>query len=647
MIDFVEIQNFKSFKHWDKLHFAELDPGLYFVTGENLVEPEMGANGAGKSALFEAICWCLYGKTSTNLRAGNIVSWGEKYCSVMVGFDSFGVTRGQNPNYLKIDGDPVTQDFLEAKLGYLGFESFLYSTFISQFSSKFFDLSPAEKMGVFSDVMAESLYPWANRSDRAKEQATALFEQITNEEKVINRLKGKREAHVASDYKEQIEKFEDMRKIDLELAKTDLEIALDNYKSTKESLKETKKELEKLNLQLAKVVHIDFAEENKFITDTYGALTAETKKNIDETRLMYDRDSRGMFSTEATIKQFGDYLVKINGISQEPICPTCLQKVNPAILDKEKSDVHKKLVSLETELMEMKRSVIIHKEMLQTLNDKQNTLVKEKEEKLAELNVRAKNEQKVVGEITVKLRVMETTKKETEKRIQDWTDKIKSVTNEIEEIKSRKNHYLELEKQRLDSIAEIDTEMSNRQSVVDMYRREHDACTYWVKGFKDIRLLVMYDALKEFEVSINNNLSKFGMADWNVKLDIDKENKSGTFTKGFSVLVESPDHTGHVPFEVWSGGEGQRIRLAGTLGLMDLIQSKRQVDFGVEIFDEPTAWLSEKGIEDLLEILYYRAKENQSRIFVIDHKNLGNFGGFHNTLKVTKDKKGSRVDIFA
>jgi DNA repair exonuclease SbcCD ATPase subunit len=297
--------------------------------------------------------------------------------------------------------------------------------------------------------------------------------------------------------------------------------------------------------------------------------------------------------------------------------------------------------------MEIKRSVIIHKEMLQTLNDKQNTLVKEKEEKLAELNVRAKNEQKVVGEITVKLRVMETTKKETEKRIQDWTDKIKSVTNEIEEIKSRKNHYLELEKQRLDSIAEIDTEMSNRQSVVDMYRREHDACTYWVKGFKDIRLLVMYDALKEFEVSINNNLSKFGMADWNVKLDIDKENKSGTFTKGFSVLVESPDHTGHVPFEVWSGGEGQRIRLAGTLGLMDLIQSKRQVDFGVEIFDEPTAWLSEKGIEDLLEILYYRAKENQSRIFVIDHKNLGNFGGFHNTLKVTKDKKGSRVDIFA
>jgi hypothetical protein len=53
--------------------------------------------------------------------------------------------------------------------------------------------------------------------------------------------------------------------------------------------------------------------------------------------------------------------------------------------------------------------------------------------------------------------------------------------------------------------------------------------------------------------------------------------------------------------------------------------------------------LSDKGIDDLLQNLYYRAKEKETKVFLIDHKNLGNFGGFHGTVKIVKDEKGSHI----
>ena len=39
-----------------------------------------GTNGSGKSTIFEAIVWALYGKTLRNMSAGDVVKDGESAC---------------------------------------------------------------------------------------------------------------------------------------------------------------------------------------------------------------------------------------------------------------------------------------------------------------------------------------------------------------------------------------------------------------------------------------------------------------------------------------------------------------------------------------------------------------------------------------
>jgi len=604
----IELEGFKSFAEYTEFSF-ELDDGLYFVTGENQSEPELGANGAGKSALFEAICWCLYGKTSTNLKAGNVVNWENKGCRVRLDFDDgHNIFRQQAPNLLQISQQNVSQEELEKHLGYLGFESFLYSTFISQFSSKFFDLSPADKLFVFSDIMAETLHPWEIRSNQAKTKAVQLEVTIKGMENTISNLQGKVEQLLETSYSKQIKEFEDNKKKAISNYKEDIKDLSNKKVTMKESLHDLMKNKAKVQVAQKQFKPVTSTREFNDIKTQYN----NSYESEMAARSNYKHTEREMKEMEGTAKQVS-------------ICPTCKQPVDKKLLLKKIDECKKVMAVSERDSYFFKDKKEKHAEKLRELEDK------------------ISQENKANAELLTQLRVLQTTIDSLTARMSELDIETSNKNSNLKVLEESKNNFKELEEERQDNIKKFKSALKDNEDLLNVAHKEFDAYNYWVKGFKEIRLLLMLDALKEFEVSINNNLSKFGLSDWSVQLDIDRETKSGTVRKGFVVLVESPNHNGFVPFEVWSGGEGQRLRLAGTVGLMDLIQSKRQVDFGLEIFDEPTAWLSDKGIDDLCQTLYYRAKENEKKIFLIDHKNLGSYGMFTGTINIVKDENGSHI----
>ena len=151
------------------------------------------------------------------------------------------------------------------------------------------------------------------------------------------------------------------------------------------------------------------------------------------------------------------------------------------------------------------------------------------------------------------------------------------------------------------------------------------------------------EALDELEVEVNNNLQNLGMNNWKVKLSIDSETKAGNLKRGFSMYVKSPVNEELVPFDCWSGGEGQRIRIATTLGLSDFIESRRGTNWNILVLDEPTQFLSEQGISDLLKMLRDKAKDKDISIFLIDHRDLNTYGLFSGKLEVVKTDKGSVI----
>lgn len=58
-----------------------LQPGITLVTGESR---DFESNGAGKTSLFEAIFWCLFGRTTKGLSGDDIIQYGQHECEVAV-----------------------------------------------------------------------------------------------------------------------------------------------------------------------------------------------------------------------------------------------------------------------------------------------------------------------------------------------------------------------------------------------------------------------------------------------------------------------------------------------------------------------------------------------------------------------------------
>lgn len=80
--DSITIENFMSFA-MQELSFY--DSGKVLVLGR-IDESYVVSNGAGKSALFEALVWALYGKTVRNSPVSTVIRSGAKKCSVVLRF---------------------------------------------------------------------------------------------------------------------------------------------------------------------------------------------------------------------------------------------------------------------------------------------------------------------------------------------------------------------------------------------------------------------------------------------------------------------------------------------------------------------------------------------------------------------------------
>lgn len=510
----VELEDFRSFRGKHSFAFPT-EPGLYAVTGKNLDNPQLGANGIGKTSLFEAIRWCNYGSTSRGLKAGDIVSWGAKSCSVtvhqLIGNEDLTVTRTQSPNSLRLNGEPVDQQTLEKHLR-LGPEAFTYAVMIPQFGEFFFDKSPSDKLALFSQIM--ELDYWLGRSDEASKLAKEVFEAKASVEREIARFSG------------QLETIDS----DVEALKIKNKTFAD---AEAQRIKKLKEHIAKLTAEIEGI-----KEAESFAT-----------KALSNLKVKLERTERGAKK-----------------------CPTCGQPVKNKDLD----DLLTNQSDFERQLRKLERDrVALYSEIKGT------------------------------------------------------------------DLSAQKNPYADEITQKLVAKVKATAKITTLEADVAMLNEDHVALSFWVGGFKRVRLFIVEQALQQLELEINNCLGSLGLLDWHIKLDVERENKSGGITKGFTVMVYPPDAKAPVKLEAYSGGETQRLRLAGNLGLANLIMERAGLRSTVEVLDEPSQHLSDEGLLDLADTLAERALVTGKRIFIIEH-NLLDYA-FAGTITVVKGPDGSRL----
>ena len=174
-INRLTLHNFGCFEqlNWDCLH----SNGLYLITGRNEHNLALGANGIGKSTLFKALCWVLYGKTDTNVKAKRLLNIRAKDgYEVEVIFDAGTIYRSWNPNSLKLNNIEVSQNEIDKFIG-LSFEQFIQTVYFGQKQvNAFIDLSASEKLTFFSTIF--DLDKWTLYADFAKGEINKLAPKL-------------------------------------------------------------------------------------------------------------------------------------------------------------------------------------------------------------------------------------------------------------------------------------------------------------------------------------------------------------------------------------------------------------------------------------------------------------------------------------
>lgn len=172
---------------------------------------------------------------------------------------------------------------------------------------------------------------------------------------------------------------------------------------------------------------------------------------------------------------------------------------------------------------------------------------------------------------------------------------------------------------------------------------EHDGADYWAKAFREIRLSIIESVLGELQMSCAKHVEALGLSGWEIRFATERETASGTISTRFIALIYPPHVTDPIPWESYSGGESQRLQLAATFALGEVLLARAGMEPNVEVLDEPTQHLSQEGIDSLLECLADRAQDLKRAIYLIDHRSLDR-GSFKGVIKISDTSPRIVVD---
>lgn len=610
------LQGYGSFKRDTVFRFPH-GPGLHLLTGRNEVEPRLGSNGAGKSTLWGGLCWVLFGKNPRGLKAGDVSNWDDDHLTsgvVELERDKrfFAIHRTWNPNSLAVtigdrgeDPKPATQQQVDELLGF-DYGTFLHVALIGQFGSVFFDLSPTAKLDVFNQVL--KLWVWVEASKVARERASNRKGQLEEIERSLSEVRGSRRA-VKDSLATLVEESE--------------RFGADRDRKLKALRDEYAKIQKDLQPVLAKLTAADGkAGSDRAALEAIERKLSKRAKRENELREQLAKCEADLNHAEAEIEKITGRITEVRSLKGS--CPTCGQRVH-----KHHAESVLKTLRLSRKFEASFRDKIedkhasLHNE-LHTLRGQIKTLLGERDEVTRDGEKRRNKVSSLKADAS-KLRSVLDRTSESIKALEAGGDPhAKALASARASLRTMKEKIVKLKRDRETLIVSLDQQ------------------EFWVKEFKHVRLWVMETALAELEIEVNNSLIELGLEGWSVTFDVERETTGGTVTRGFVVNIESPTSGKPVRWEAWSGGETDRLRVASALGLSSLVRGRTGIDLDFEAWDEPTRYLSEEGINSLLEFFEHRSRSLRRQVWLVDHRSL-NFGGFDSRAVVVKTKDGSTV----
>lgn len=601
--DSLSILNFKSFRGQHEFQLAR-QPGLYYVAGRNKIEPQLDSNGVGKSTIWDAFMWVLYGKTGRDNRPSNsIIPWGMDKGTTSVSLRFFRsdyeymLTRTRRPNDLQLRTyKPNTLRTVtdEEVIRLLMPEEMTRRTVVlGQFGSLFLDLAPEQQSRMFNDGLNLEMYLKASK--KAAEARDARETSTRQAWGGVTSLKGR-----LTELSENLEAQQEASK---------------GYdKAHAQKTAEAKAELASLNRSLEKTLAkanlpaLRHEKPEAAIAGLVKELSA-ARDALNAARSESEQASRTAHQLRTQIRELDrDVIAYEKAIKGNRACPECGQTA-PLTHLKGKLANAKTIIANATTKLDVAEKDTKRSDLAQM---KADTLV-------IELDKIIREAQSTAAKI-----------KAQQERVLDIEDEGNPHEKQITSLKAKQ--------------VELGQQVDDLTEKARQLEKEAGECAFWVDAFREIRLQQIDSTLDELEITTDRHVEALGLEGWSIRFQTERETKSGNVSSAFTTLLYPPGAKGEpIRWQSYSGGEAQRWQMATAFGLSEVLLARSGIEPNIICLDEPTKGLSTQGVDDLLSFLRDHAKENNLTIYFVDHHSLDK-GYFDDVITVTKDEKGSHID---
>lgn len=556
MLEFksITIENFLSHK---ETHIDLFSKNLTLILGENEDTGYSSSNGSGKSTIFEALYWCLYGKTSRGSRSEEIGSrfkTEDDLCRVQVDFDfqgeSYSYVRGRaksKPFFTVFEGREMRSDF-ELPISSGLFLSTIY--FPQDRFQTFANSTDSFRKKILTEILR--LEKFQTYQDIAKELAQTLDKEITEIDFTIARCCGAKE----------------VLENKISANRENLLVSVDEIQ---EEIDEKKRKFIAERLELVR-------QRTKIESDLVFLGRKLKPKLRERLRAEFETFLTGIKSLENQIERGEASLEQLKAE-----CPLCKQSVST----NQKKKLYKLLPYDELAKKQSQRTKF-QKEIAKTegihfgvVSDIEK-LEKEKEEIEKELR-------------NLKTRISST--QETFTKTMELLEKAESGIEELEEELAKTNETIE-----------------EKESEKLLLKKQLQLVEFWITNFgaKGIVSFLIDQSLPFLNEKGREYLSYLA-PEIILGFDTKRIIKSGDQRESFSIFIEEDDRR----YFSLSGGERKRIDLAILLALASY--TRQFCPVSLMFLDEIFSGLDEIGCDGVLELLKAEKENSQNSVFVISH----------------------------
>ena len=506
----------------------------------------VGANGAGKSTILDALTFVLYNKPFRKIKKAQLINTvNEKECEVQIEFEIQGriytIVRGMKPTLFEIYIDGKKQDqfanqndqqaYLEDNILRLNYKSFTQTTILGSATFvPFMQLGNSDRKAIVEDVLDIKIF-----SGMAK----ILREKISKANTEIRELTIK---------KEMIEEKIEMQK----------NFIADLDSSGKKRIKDTRKKIDGL-----------FSDTN-YLIETNDNLTSEIEEkhkpklqNLSSAKTILQKKNTIKVKLEQKIQNItSDHKFFVDNVS----CPTCGQHIEEEFRLNKIEDIEGKVKEINSAYTDLTKSI-----------DEE----KKKEQKFLDVSHQITQLTNDISTNNFKISQYQRQIREYEQEVQDITLQIENRNTERATLKGLKT-----------DLKIVETDKANHTESIE---------------YLDFANSMMKDSgvkakiVKRYLPVMNQKINKYlQMMDFYINFTLDEQ---------FNECIKSPIHE-KFSYESFSEGEKMRIDLAILFTWRDIAKMKNSSSTNILILDEIfDSSLDSNGTDEFTKIIKYVIKD--------------------------------------